>query len=528
MPARKKETALHARALSRARSPTLTHAHTQESRSGASSKATSASAVAPDKLPPPVPISPPLPLRFCKTPSAVHVACERGDVSALRQLLMPTATGEVLDSGGGAGGKGDAEFCADGAGMHRLWEVTEDSCSVFHAVAAGGAIAVLKLVCAAVRGAEWEASAGGVAQGLQPQVERLLQQLLQIRNRSQGHTCLMTACARGHFDMAAELCVLGGIELLRAKDYAGKTCLDHVPQDRAHVAAGGSGGSGDSAGHGSKDRDGVRERVLRGCSLVARSLHALEEIENASWASSGAAGRREPQEHTSVELQEHATAQLAQRLKLAKKEARLQQLRLTGKNKALQALRDKCARLETERAALQELPLQREALLQEIEHLSSSLAHLEHREREKEAPFLRHPTDGGIAAGPDLGAGHQRGELEHSSPGARGEAEVAVGADAYGYAGACDTGLGSDGGEGNGDIQVGATGLAEAGAAVLCEGCRERESVTALTPCGHVCVCEMCAGGFGAGSAGVGPAGQARQCPICHAQVVGTLRIFLS
>lgn len=106
--------------------------------------------------------------------------------------------------------------------------------------------------------------------------------------------------------------------------------------------------------------------------------------------------------------------------------------------------------------------------------------------------------------------------LGHSKTGA------AVGAAACGYAGACDA---VPGPEGDG---VAAPGLAEAAAAVLCKECRERESVVALVPCGHVCVCETCAAKFGAGGSGGGPPGQARCCPICQGEVVECLRIFLS
>ncbi len=361
-----------------------------------------------DTLPPPCPSSLHLPLTRCKTVSPLHVACQRGDVGVVRQLLTPAAAGTV-DSRGIAGGDDDMEMDDAGAGAHRLWEVTDDWYSVFHAAAAGGVVEVLKLVCTALYGAEGEAEAEeGAAQEAGPEVQRLLQQMLLIQTCSQGHTCLMTACAHGHFAMAAELSSLGGIELVRTRDNAGKTCLDHVPRSAAHVADGSSGGSGSKGGGGRDNKDSEEESVIRGCALVARSLHVLDELENtAPWASAGATARSQPQEQIILELNE--------RLKLAKREAKAQQRALTSKTKALQTLRDKCARLDAERATLQELPAQREALLQEIEHLSSTLVDLEHRER-KEGPSS-FPGNGCIGAGPGVGAGR----LEERELSSRGE-----------------------------------------------------------------------------------------------------------
>ena len=40
-------------------------------------------------------------------------------------------------------------------------------------------------------------------------------------------------------------------------------------------------------------------------------------------------------------------------------------------------------------------------------------------------------------------------------------------------------------------------------------------SIVALTPCGHVCVCDKCAG-------------QVKECPWCKVKVLGFLRIFLT
>ena len=496
---------------------------------GAGSKAASGhSAHVLDTLPPPCTSSLHLPLTRCETVSPLHVACQRGDVGVVRRLLIPAAAG-AGDSCGVAGGDDDRESVPAGAGAHKLWEVTDDWYSVFHAAAAGGVVEVLRLVCAAVFGAEGEAGAkDGAAQEAGPEVQRLLQQLLLIKTCSQGHTCLMTACARGHFAMAAELSSVGGIELVRARDNAGKTCLDHVPRSAAQVADGSSGGSGSKVGGGRDDKDSEEESVIRGCALVARSLQVLDELENtAPWGSAGAAARSQPQEQSILQLNE--------RLKLAKKEAKAQQRALTSKTKALQTLRDKCGRLDAERATLQELPAQREALLQEIGHLSSTLADLEHRER-KEGPSGS-PGDGCIGARPGSGAGRLE-ERDLSSRRGGGvssrsrstqemdvknsKAEADVGAAACGYAGACDA---VPGPEGDG---VGAPGLAEVETAVLCEECREREPVVALVPCGHVCVCETCAAKFGAGGSGCCPTGQARCCPICQGEVVECLRIFLS
>ena len=48
----------------------------------------------------------------------------------------------------------------------------------------------------------------------------------------------------------------------------------------------------------------------------------------------------------------------------------------------------------------------------------------------------------------------------------------------------------------------------------------QKASTAAVVPCGHVCICESCAGG--------GKGNRVKKCPWCQKEVEGFMRIFLS